>query len=318
MDEGPQVSVTGTDAVTDADAGADAGEPAAGVVSDATAAETSTLATGETQPDTLASGEPATEEPAAEASEDPAVAIAERPPPDEPAVATAERPPPDEPAVATAERPPPDEPPVATAQQPPPHEPAAATAESPPPQEPAATAETPQPQEPASAETLPINELAEILTALSALGGRVDDLANATAELSRLRFRDTDLIARLHEDVTRLRTGEIAIALNPVVIGMIKLHDQMVSLGALDDPASPVGMLRTQLLQIMELTCAVKPFTPAPGERFDASRHTGVRRIPTTDASADGTIASTLKAGFARADGSIVRVAEVEVHRLSG
>ncbi len=174
------------------------------------------------------------------------------------------------------------------------------------------------PLDPAPSGTLPITELAGIRTAVSALGGRVDDLANAAAELNRLRSRDTDLIARLHEDVTRLRTGEIATALNPVVTGMIKLHDQMVSLGAMDDPASSVGMLRTQLLQIMELTCAVKPFTPAPGERFDASRHMGARRIPTTDTSADGTIASTIKAGFARADGSVVRVAEVEVHRLSG
>jgi molecular chaperone GrpE (heat shock protein) len=99
---------------------------------------------------------------------------------------------------------------------------------------------------------------------------------------------------------------------------MIKLHDQMVSLGALSDPASPVGMLHKQLLQIMELTCAVRPFTPPVGERFDASLHTGARRIPTTDASADGTIASTIRAGFVRADGSVVRVAEVEVHRLSG
>jgi len=191
-----------------------------------------------------------------------------------------------------------------------------------PPTQPAPTEQPPaEPsrlEDAAAADSLPVRELAGILTALSALGGRVDDLASATAELSRLRSRDTDLIARLHEDVTRLRTGEIAIALNPVVTGMIKLHDQMVSLGALDEPASPVGMLRTQLLQIMELTCAVKPFTPAPGERFDASRHTGTRRIPTTDASADGTIASTIKAGFARADGSVVRVAEVEVHRLSG
>jgi molecular chaperone GrpE (heat shock protein) len=99
---------------------------------------------------------------------------------------------------------------------------------------------------------------------------------------------------------------------------MIKLHDQMVSLGALSDPASPVGMLHKQLLQIMELTCAVRPFRPSAGERFDASLHTGARRIPTTDASADGTIASTIRAGFVRADGSVVRVAEVEVHRLSG
>ena len=36
------------------------------------------------------------------------------------------------------------------------------------------------------------------------------------------------------QSFTRLRNGEIASALNPVVTGMIKLHDQMVSLGALD------------------------------------------------------------------------------------
>jgi len=186
------------------------------------------------------------------------------------------------------------------------------------PAEPAPAGEPPGTEERAPADPLPVSELAGILPALSALGGRMDDIASATAELSRLRSRDTDLIARLHEDVTRLRSGEIATAMNPVVTGMIKLHDQMVSLGALDEPASPVGMLRTQLLQIMELTCAVTPFTPAPGERFDASRHTGARRIPTTDASEDGTIASTIKAGFARADGSVVRVAEVEVHRLAG
>ena len=157
----------------------------------------------------------------------------------------------------------------------------------------------------------------EVKRALSALAGRLDDLAGSVAEVARLRTRDTDLITRMHDDVTRLRTGEIAVALSPAVNGMIRLHDQMVSLGALSDPASPVGMLHTQLLQILELTCGVEPFSPARGDRFDASRHTGVRRIATTDPSADGTIASTIKTGFARADGSVVRVAEVEVHRLA-
>lgn len=171
--------------------------------------------------------------------------------------------------------------------------------------------------EPADATPGAADDLAEVLAALTALAGKIDGLAVTTVELARLRMRDTDLISRLHDDVTKLRTGEIAAALNPVVSGMIKLHDQMVSLGALSDTASPVAMLHTQLLQMMELTCGVKPFTPAPGEHFDASRHTGIRRIPTTDASADRTIASTVKPGFARADGSVVRVAEVEVHRLS-
>ncbi|HYS32071.1 MAG TPA: hypothetical protein VEM58_07400, partial [Streptosporangiaceae bacterium] len=179
--------------------------------------------------------------------------------------------------------------------------------------------ETPPAQPPtAQPDTVPAADLLRALTALTAIGSRVDDVAAAAAELARLRSRDTDLIARLHDDVTRLRSGEVAAALNPVVTGMIKLRDQMVSLGALDDPASPVGMLHTQLLQVMELTCAVKPFTPSAGERFDASRHTGTRRKPTADPAADGTVASTIKAGFVRADGSVVRVAEVEVHRLSG
>jgi hypothetical protein len=166
-------------------------------------------------------------------------------------------------------------------------------------------------------ESVPARALAEVLAALTSLDGKVDSLEATTAELARLRTRDTDLISRLHEDVTKLRTGELAAALNPVVFGMIKLYDQMVSLGALSDPASPVAMLYTQLLQTMELTCGVRPFSPQVGERFDASRHTGTRRITTTDASADGTIAGTIKAGFARSDGSVVRVAEVEVHRLS-
>jgi hypothetical protein len=276
MDEGPQVSVTGADALTGADTGTDAGEPGAGVVGDATA---STPNDASSLPGDHADLTDLPDRPAEVGEVPDAASEAEAPPTDD--------------AAPPAEAPP--------------------TGKAAPPAQP--SAEPSRADDPAAADPQPLSELAGILTAL---GGRVDDLANAAAELSRLRSRDTDLIARLHEDVTRLRTGEIAIALNPVVTGMIKLHDQMVSLGALDDRASPAGMLRTQLLQIMELTCAVKPFTPAPGERFDASRHTGARRIPTTDPSADGTIASTIKVGFARADGSVVRVAEVEVHRLSG
>jgi len=179
--------------------------------------------------------------------------------------------------------------------------------------EPSAEAASPEP----SAASVISAEFSQMQDALTELGAQVDNLATATAELSRLRSRDTDLIARLHDDVTRLRSGEIAAALNPVVTGMIKLHDQMVSLGALSDPASQVGMLHTQLLQILELTCAVKPFTPDVGDRFDPSYHTGTRRRPTTDASLDGTVAGAIRAGFVRTDGSVVRVAEVEVHRLS-
>jgi len=220
----------------------------------------------------------------------------------------------DRPALAAAAQTPPPEPgPVIG-----PPEPEAAL---PPPELAAPEPAAPEPAAPGPAapeSSAGQDQAAELHAELADLGARLDEVAASAAELSRLRSRDTDLIAKLHDDVTRLRSGEIAAALNPVVTGMIKLHDLMVSLGAIDDPASPVGMLHTQLLQIMELTCAVRPFMATVGEPFDPSHHTGTRRRPTTDPSLDGTIATAIKAGFARADGSVVRVAEVEVNRLSG
>ena len=155
------------------------------------------------------------------------------------------------------------------------------------------------------------------LADLASVTERFPDLANNVAEIARLRARDTHLMGRLHDDVTKLRGGELAAALAPVVNGMLKLHDMMVSLGAADDPNSIAGLLRTQLLQTLEDTCGVRPFTTAPGEPFDPMWHTAVKRLPTTDAAADLTVASTLKVGFVRGDGTVVRVAECGVHRLS-
>jgi molecular chaperone GrpE (heat shock protein) len=130
-----------------------------------------------------------------------------------------------------------------------------------------------------------------------------------------LRARDVDLADRLYAENTRLRTGEFAAAVAPLLTGLLRLHDQMASL-ANGDPASVAGMLRIQLLQILDTAAGLTPFEPRPGERFDASRHAGAGRTVTTDPTAEGTVARTLKPGFERADGSVVRVAQVEVHRF--
>lgn len=160
-------------------------------------------------------------------------------------------------------------------------------------------------------------EVADLRGQLSSLTGILEQVLAGVEEIGRLRRRDTELADRLHSDVTKLRAGEVAQAITPVVLGMLRVHDQMVSLGAAHDANSVAGLLHGQLLQSLELTAGVKPFTPTAGETFDPKIHTGVRRVPTSDPTADGTIAKTVKAGFTRADGSIVRTAEVEVHRLS-
>jgi hypothetical protein len=135
------------------------------------------------------------------------------------------------------------------------------------------------------------------------------------AELLRLRTRDADLADRLYAENTRLRAGEFNAAVAPLYAGLVRLHDQMTSLAG-GDNASVAGMLRTQLLQLLDTAAGLAPFAPAPGERFDSGRHAGVGRAKTVDPDAEGTVARTLKPGFVRADGSILRVAEVEVYRF--
>lgn len=100
----------------------------------------------------------------------------------------------------------------------------------------------------------------------------------------------------------------------PLLRGLIRLHDQMGSLGA-DDPQSVAGILRKQLLQVLDVAVDVRPYTAVPGGTFDPARHLGVRRVPTDDPGRDGTIARTVRPGFVRGETTVVRPAETEVYR---
>ncbi|WP_250281143.1 nucleotide exchange factor GrpE [Frankia sp. CiP1_Cm_nod2] len=150
--------------------------------------------------------------------------------------------------------------------------------------------------------------------AATAVAGRLDELARRLEELARLRRHDADLVDRLHAENTRLRAGELTEAMSPLLRGLMRLHDQMTSLGA-DDGQSVAGILRTQLLQIMDVAVDVRPYTAVVGMPFDPARHVGVRRIGTDDAKRDRTIARTVRPGFVRGESIVVRPAEVEVFR---
>ncbi|WP_131772828.1 MULTISPECIES: nucleotide exchange factor GrpE [Protofrankia] len=151
-------------------------------------------------------------------------------------------------------------------------------------------------------------------SAATVVAARLDDLARRVEELARLRRHDADLVDRLHAENTRLRAGELTEAMSPLLRGLMRLHDQMTSLGA-DDGQSVAGILRTQLLQIMDVAVDVRPYTAVVGMPFDPARHVGVRRIGTDDAKRDRTIARTVKPGFVRGESIVVRPAEVEVFR---
>jgi molecular chaperone GrpE (heat shock protein) len=142
----------------------------------------------------------------------------------------------------------------------------------------------------------------------------LDELARRVEELARLRRHDADLVDRLHAENSRLRQGELTEAMAPLLRQLMRLHDQMTSLGG-DDGQSVAGILRGQLLQALDLAADVRPYTAVPGMPFDPARHVGLRRVGTDDRSRDRTIARTVKPGFVRGESTVVRPAEVEVYR---
>jgi len=141
-------------------------------------------------------------------------------------------------------------------------------------------------------------------------------LADRMDELTALRRHDVELVDRLHAENVRLRAGELSEAMTPLLRGLIRLHDQMSSLGG-DDAQSVAGILRTQLLQILDLAADTRPYTVESGSSFDPALHVGVRRVPTDDPALDRTVARTVRPGFMRGESTVVRPAKVEVYRAA-
>jgi molecular chaperone GrpE (heat shock protein) len=155
---------------------------------------------------------------------------------------------------------------------------------------------------------------ADLAAVLAAQAKAVEELGRRVEELARLRRHDADLVDRLHAENSRLRQGELTEALAPLLRGLIRIHDQMTSLGA-EEANSVAGILKSQLLQVLDLTVDVRPFDVQPGEPFDPACHVGVRSVPTDDPELDRTTVRTVKSGFIRGDFAVVRPAETEVYR---
>jgi len=155
--------------------------------------------------------------------------------------------------------------------------------------------------------TPPGGAVSDLVEQLTVLARRVDELA-------RLRRHDVELVDRLHEENTRLRQGELTEAMSPLLRGLIRLHDQMSSLGA-DDPQSVAGILRKQLLQVLDIAADVRPYIAVPGSQFDPTRHLALRGVATDEPNRDRTVARGVRPGFVRGTSTVLRPAEAEVYR---
>ena len=137
-------------------------------------------------------------------------------------------------------------------------------------------------------------------------------------ELLRLQVRQTNHVEKLYAENRDLREGELAVAMTPLVLGLAKLSDQMSLLATSEGAGGSAALLRTQLLQVLETAAGIVAFEARAGEPFDVVSQRGVRAVDTGDPTLDGRVGCTVRPGFLRADGSVVRVAEVEVLRHRG
>ncbi|GGJ32273.1 hypothetical protein GCM10010121_049300 [Streptomyces brasiliensis] len=161
---------------------------------------------------------------------------------------------------------------------------------------------------------------------MSDVSERVEPCALAsefTAALARqqqLAERREEVVTRLHDEVERLRRGEMEKALDLVRHSLIRLYDQI--LRQAEHVTGPLGVeeLRALLTALADEAAdtvartGVERYAPRPGEAYDMALHRPVGRVAAEGSEADRTVARVVAAGFVQGE-RVVRKADVVVSR---
>jgi molecular chaperone GrpE (heat shock protein) len=144
-----------------------------------------------------------------------------------------------------------------------------------------------------------------------------------TAALTRqqdLAQRREEIVTRLHDEVERLRRGEIEAALDLVRHSLIRLHDQILRQAehvtgplGVDEMRSLLTALADEAADAVDRT-GVERYLPRRGEAFDMALQRPVGRAPAEGPEADRTVARVVAAGFVQGE-RVVRKADVVVSR---
>jgi molecular chaperone GrpE (heat shock protein) len=158
----------------------------------------------------------------------------------------------------------------------------------------------PSPENPPAAATVPV----ELIRALE----------QRLEEALRLAQHRDELVDRLHAENRQLREGELRSALLPLLRDLMRLHDDLDRITAVDPDANDAALVRDAITDTLARN-GVSSFAPLPADPFDSSRHAAVGTDLTKDQRIDRTIATVRRAGFRHDDGSIVRAADVTVYK---
>ncbi|UBI36122.1 MULTISPECIES: nucleotide exchange factor GrpE [Streptomyces] len=146
------------------------------------------------------------------------------------------------------------------------------------------------------------------------------EFTEALARQQRLAERREAIVTRLHDEVERLRQGEVEAALDLVRHSLIRLHDQI--LRQAEHVTGPLGVdeLRALLTALADEAAdtvartGVERYVPRPGEAFDRTLQRPVGRVAAASPEAERTVARVVAAGFVQGE-RVVRKADVVVSR---
>lgn len=152
---------------------------------------------------------------------------------------------------------------------------------------------------------------------IGSLEAKLEAAERRADELLGVSKRQAEMADQLHAETQRLRDGEIAQAVAPLIRNAARIADELSHMlkERPDDPdLEHVAKRLGELLHDAGVTSVV----PVAGDPFDPRAHQAAGAAPTEDETLDRCVAEVRRPGLVRDDGRLIRPAEVVVHRYQG
>ena len=159
------------------------------------------------------------------------------------------------------------------------------------------------------------------MAVLGELAGRFDKVEGQLSEFHRRSAHRESLIDRLHEENQRLRSGIGRVVLEPLVVDLIRLYDQLSrEVRRLEADGQDERLLWSFAEDVAAILdrCGYEVFSAEPGDPFLRERHRPLAVVPCDDESRHNTVAEVVAAGFIERDtGRIRRPLHARFHQYS-
>jgi molecular chaperone GrpE (heat shock protein) len=149
---------------------------------------------------------------------------------------------------------------------------------------------------------------------LAALQERLERAERRADELAALSRRQADMADELHKDNQRLREGEMALALAPMIRGLARVTDDLDRIRSSRPDDEDLAHLDSRMREVLHDLGATTVRPPA-GDPFDARAHQAVGSMLTEDQTLDRCVAEVRRDGLVVEGGRVLRAADVVVFR---